>query len=111
MSLIQEALKRKDDENSGMASKAIPIIPPAARELPAKQPEFSGEPPAPPIKGKTIRTGPVLVVSLLVIAILTLTAVGLLLYSARLLAQRGQPAKSGTCRGCSHGDFHFDRNR
>ena len=94
MSLIQEALKRKDDENAGIATKAIPMIPPAARELPVKQPEFSAELPAPSVKGKTVRTWPVLVVSLLVIATLALTTVGLLLVSARSLAQRGRPAKA-----------------
>ena len=39
MSLIQEALKRKDDENSGIPPKVIPIIAPTARELPVKRPE------------------------------------------------------------------------
>jgi hypothetical protein len=94
MSLIQEALKRKDDENSGIATKAIPIITPTAMELPVKRPKFSTEPPASSVKGKIVRTWPVLVISLLVIATLALTTVGLLLYSARSLAQRGRPAKA-----------------
>ena len=94
MSLIQEALKRKDDENSGIATKAIPIITPTARELPVKRPKFSTEPPASSVKGKIVRTWPVLVISLLVIATLALTTVGLLLYSARSLAQRGRPVKA-----------------
>jgi hypothetical protein len=91
MSLIQEALRRKDDENLGLPPKIIPMILPVAQKLPVKQPEFSEKPPPRPVK--TNRTWPVLVISLLVIAF-SLVAVGLLLYSARSLVQRGQQAKT-----------------
>ena len=94
MSLIQEALKRKDEENSGIVTRAIPIIPPAASELPVKQPDFFSELSVPSVKGKTVRAWPVLMISLLVITILALTSVGLLLYSARLLVQQGQQAEA-----------------
>lgn len=94
MSLIQEALKRKDDENSGIPPKAIPIIPPAPREEAIKRPDVFVSPSLPPAKEKSSRTWPVLVASLFVITILALAAVGLLLYSARSLAQGGQQAKA-----------------
>jgi hypothetical protein len=94
MSLIQEALKRKNDENSGIAPKVIPTIPPAALELPVKQPELSAKPPAPPVRGKGIHAWPVLVVSLLVVVTLVLAAIGLLLYSLRSLVQGRQQTKA-----------------
>ena len=93
MSLIQEALKRKDDENSGIPPKAIPIIPPATRDAVVKPPESPAKFSIPPTKEKTSRAWPVLLVSMLVITTLALGAVGLLLYSARSLTQDAQQAK------------------
>lgn len=92
MSLIQEALKRKDDENSGLPPKAIPVIPAAAAKAALKQSEIPMNPSVPPIREKTSRAWPVLVISLLVIIVLALAAVGLLLYSARSFAQGGPQA-------------------
>lgn len=93
MSLIQEALKRKDDENSGIPPKAIPVIPLAAPEAAVKQPAIFVKSPVPPVKEETSRAWPVLVISLLVITVLALAAVGLLLHSARSAAQGEQQAK------------------
>ena len=90
MSLIQEALKRKDDENSGIPPKAIPVIPAAARETAVKQPDIPVKFTLPPVKEKTSRAWPVLVISLLVITVLSLAAVGLLLWS---LTRGDQPAQ------------------
>ncbi len=92
MSLIQEALKRKDDENSGIPPKAIPIVPPSSRGTPA------GRVDAPPKrvslpqpKEKTSRTWPILVISLSVSTVVALVTVGLL-YSARSLTKESAPA-------------------
>ena len=82
MSLIQEALKRKDDENSGIPPKAVPIIPPpVAREVPVKQPEIPAKAPMPPLQEKESRAWPVLVISMMVITVLALAAIGLLVWS------------------------------
>jgi hypothetical protein len=91
MSLIQEALRRKDDENVGLPPKIIPFIAPDTRKIPVVQAGGAEKPPVRP--AKTNRTGPVLMISLLVIAC-SIAAVGLLLYSARSLVQRGQEAKA-----------------
>ena len=91
MSLIQEALKRKDDENSGIPPKAIPVIPPVVQLAVAKQPEVPAKVSIPPVQEKTSRAWPVLLVSMLVITTLVLVAVGLLLWS---ITRGGQQAKT-----------------
>lgn len=92
MSLIQEALKRKDDENSGIPPKAIPVVPSNSRGAPAARIDA---PPKrvslPPSKEKTSRTWPVLVISLSVSTVVALVTVGLL-YSARSLTKESAPA-------------------
>ena len=95
MSLIQEALRRKDDENAGVPPKTIPVIPVESPQMLIKQPEISVPPPSlvSPIQKKTNRAWPVLMISLLVITILSLAAVGLLLYSARSLVQSASQTK------------------
>jgi hypothetical protein len=81
MSLIQEALKRKDDENLGIPPKAIPLIPPVAHETAVRQSEIPAKQSVPPVKEKTSPAWPVLVISLLVITTLALGAIGILLWS------------------------------
>ena len=95
MSLIQEALRRKDDENAGVPPKAVPVIPVDPPNVLIKQPEISVPLPSsvPPIQKKTSRAWPVLMISLLVITVLSLAAVGLLLYSARSLVQSAPQPK------------------
>lgn len=95
MSLIQEALKRKDDENSGIPPKAVPVVPAPPPRLAIKQPEIPVSASVSPVKEKTSRAWPVLVISLLMITVLALGAVGLLLYSARSLAQGGPQQAKG----------------
>jgi hypothetical protein len=91
MSLIQEALRRKDDENLGLPPKIIPLIAPTIRKWPVKQPENFDQPLARAVK--TSRKWVILLISLLVFTF-SMVAVGLLLYSGRLHLRRGQQAKT-----------------
>jgi hypothetical protein len=93
MSLIQEALKRKDDENAGVPPKAIPVIPPVVPPvvpLPVAKPtEIPMKVSIPPAKEKPGGAWSVLLVSMLVITTLVLVAVGLMLWK---ITQGGQQA-------------------
>jgi hypothetical protein len=89
MSLIQEALKRKDDENSGIPPKAIPVIPLVAHEPAVRQPDIPAKHVLPLVKEEANRAWPVLVISLLVASTLALAAIGVLLWSIK---KGGQPA-------------------
>ena len=94
MSLIQEALKRRDDENSNIPPKAIPIVPPMTREPAARRPEVQDRTSLASPEASSRRGGwPLLVVSLLVVSVVALAAIALLVYSFRLLAGGGTPVQ------------------
>ena len=95
MSLIQEALKRKDDENSSIPPKAIPIIPPTARAMQVNEADAPKKLSFAPAAKPTTRGGwPFLVISLLVVTVIAFAAIGLLVYSARSLARGGSQTQT-----------------